>query len=51
MKEKICLKETKEWPIDEVLHKQGMIDCEGPSEYLEAWEGNIQADGRKLPCE
>jgi len=51
LKEKICLKETKQWSIDEILHKAGMIDCEGPSEYLEAWEGNIQTDGRKLPCD
>ena len=51
LKEKICLKETKEWTMDEILCKQGMIDCEGPTEYLESWEGNIQADGRKLPCE
>jgi len=34
-----------------VTQQRGLIDCEGPSEYLDVWEGSLQCESNKLSCE
>lgn len=39
------------WTQEEVYKKKGTIECEGPNEYLEAWEGNLRVDGQQYYSE
>jgi phospholipid-transporting ATPase len=43
LKEKLCLKETKPLSEEDITSMHGVIDCEGPNEYLDGWEGTLNS--------
>jgi phospholipid-translocating ATPase len=51
LKEKICPKQTKDMREQEFVKLRGGIDCDGPNEFLDAWEGNLKTGQMTIPVD
>ncbi len=46
----MCLPEMMEWSDNDILSQPGVISCDSPNEFLEAWQGQLSMRNTQFAC-